>query len=114
MSDPALAPPMRNGEVVFEAPWQGRVFGMAKALADAGVFEWDAFRARLIDELAGWSPVGDQPFAYYDHFQRAFERLLDERGLLPDAALAARIDELVRRPPGHDHEHPSPGHEAPR
>ena len=25
----ATAPPMQNGEVVFDEPWQSRVFGMA-------------------------------------------------------------------------------------
>lgn len=105
----ALAPPMQNGEVVFEAPWQGRVFGMARAMAAAGVFEWDDFRARLIDELATWTP--ERPFAYYDHFLRALERLLTERGLVAEAALAARLDELARRPPGHDHPHDSAGHD---
>ncbi len=27
-----LAVPRRNGELVFEAPWEGRVFGMTVAL----------------------------------------------------------------------------------
>ncbi|HEX7037142.1 MAG TPA: nitrile hydratase accessory protein [Pseudomonadales bacterium] len=99
----AAAPPMQNGEVVFEAPWQGRVFGMARAMAAAGVFEWDEFRARLIDELATWTP--EQPFAYYDHFLHALERVLSERGLVSETALAARLDALARRPPGHDHAH---------
>lgn len=29
----AAALPRRNGELVFEAPWQGRAFGLALALA---------------------------------------------------------------------------------
>ena len=29
-----MAPPAANGEVVFEAPWQGRVFAMARLLAE--------------------------------------------------------------------------------
>ena len=33
--DGRIAPPTANGEVVFEAPWQGRVFGMARLLAEA-------------------------------------------------------------------------------
>ena len=52
--DGTLSPPMVNGEVVFETPWQGRVFGMAKSLADAGLYSWDEFRACLIDEVARW------------------------------------------------------------
>ena len=30
----SLAVPRKNGELVFEAPWEGRVFGMAVALSD--------------------------------------------------------------------------------
>ena len=35
-----LQPPMQNGEVVFEAPWQSRVFSMAVSLSEAKVFHW--------------------------------------------------------------------------
>ena len=48
------APPMANGELVFEAPWQGRIFGMATHLAEQGVYAWDDFRARLIARIAAW------------------------------------------------------------
>ena len=41
---PALAPPMANGELLFEAPWQARVFGMARALSEQGLYTWDEFR----------------------------------------------------------------------
>ena len=40
-----IAPPMANGELVFESPWEGRVFGMARVLCEQGLFEWDEFRA---------------------------------------------------------------------
>ena len=43
---------MVNGELNFEAPWQGRVFAMANALCDAGLFEWSEFQQSLIDEIA--------------------------------------------------------------
>ena len=31
----AAAPPRSNGELVFEAPWESRSFGMAVALSEA-------------------------------------------------------------------------------
>ena len=34
-------PPMANGEVLFDEPWQGRVFAMALLLVDQGCFAWD-------------------------------------------------------------------------
>ena len=38
------AMPRKNGEFVFEAPWEGRAFGMAVALKDQGHCEWGDFR----------------------------------------------------------------------
>src|SRR5262249_56447728 len=51
MSGPA-ALPRRNGELVFEAPWQGRVFGMALARVDRLVVPWAEFQRRVIAEVA--------------------------------------------------------------
>lgn len=98
-----LAPPMANGEVIFEAPWQSRVFGMARALADAGVYDWEEFRVLLIEEIGRWDRQGEGAFAYYDHFLAAFERLLEHKRLLPPGGLQDRTDALARRPHGHDH-----------
>lgn len=101
--DGALAPPMVNGEVVFEAPWQGRVFGMARALAEDGVYDWEEFRTCLIEEIADWdrSPAGE--YRYYDHFLRAFEKLLESKGLVSAGVLGERTQTLRARPHGHDH-----------
>ncbi|MEQ8859515.1 MAG: nitrile hydratase accessory protein [Pseudomonadales bacterium] len=104
-----LAPPMANGEVLFDAPWQGRVFGMARALAQAGAYDWDEFRARLMDEIAGWDRRhGADPtaeYAYYDHFLRAFERLLADKGLVSADSVGARATAFRARPHGYDHHH---------
>jgi nitrile hydratase accessory protein len=101
------APPMANGELAFEAPWQGRAFGMATALAAAGVFSWDEFRAELIARIAAWeerAPEGTD-YPYYDCFLEALERLLEVRGVLPAADLSARRASFEGRRPGHDHPH---------
>jgi hypothetical protein len=47
-----LAVPRKNGELVFAAPWEGRVFGMAVALSDNELYAWDDFRDRLVLEIA--------------------------------------------------------------
>ena len=36
-----LAPPRLNGELVFETPWESRVFGITMALFESGKFEWE-------------------------------------------------------------------------
>jgi nitrile hydratase accessory protein len=110
-----VAPPMVNGELAFDAPWQGRVFGMARGLAERGVFEWDAFRARLIEQIASFdraldrntvvSGVSTPDFHYYDHFLRALESLLVDRSIIAPGELRARVRAFGERPHGHDHDH---------
>ena len=43
----ALALPRSNGELIFDAPWQGRLFGLVVHLCKAGAFEWDEFKTHL-------------------------------------------------------------------
>ncbi len=99
------APPMANGELVFEAPWQGRVFGMATSLADQDIYAWDDFRQRLIDRIAAWeanAPEG-APYHYYDRFLEALEDVLVERDLVRSGELRDRVHAYAARPHGHDH-----------
>ncbi len=103
-----LAPPLANGELVFEAPWQGRVFGMARSLCESGLYSWDEFRQRLIKSIALWelaNPDAQDSYEYYDLFLTAFENLLADKDLLGGAVLSGLIAELTTRPHGHDHEH---------
>lgn len=101
----ALAPPMANGEIVFEAPWQSRVFGMTRALCEAGLFDWDDFRAQLIREIGRHESSGQAAaeYQYFDHFLAAFERLLADLQLCQADELDLRRDLLAARPHGHDH-----------
>jgi nitrile hydratase accessory protein len=83
----AAAPPRRNGELVFEAPWQGRAFGLALGVVERLGVEWQAFQQRLIAAIAA------QPEApYYDCWVAALERLLLDFGV----ASAEEIDAAER------------------
>jgi cobaltochelatase CobN len=75
------AAPRRNGEMVFDAPWQGRVFGMAVALSEAGLLPWEEFRQALMGEIAAAEARGGE-FRYYDAWLAALERVLADRALL--------------------------------
>jgi hypothetical protein len=72
--DGPAAPPRQNGELVFEAPWQGRAFGLCVALLEREGLGWDAFRPFLIAELQA-----DPQRAYYDSFALALERFAQAR-----------------------------------
>ena len=73
----AAALPRRNGELVFEAPWQGRAFGMALTLVAGLGLPWAEFQRRLIDEIATHPDT-----AYWDSWLAALERLAIDRSLV--------------------------------
>jgi nitrile hydratase accessory protein len=73
--------PRQNGELVFDAPWQGRVFGMAIALSEQGVVPWEEFRRALIEAVAAAEARGGE-FHYYEVWLTAFERVLAAHGLV--------------------------------
>lgn len=105
--DGTARPPMANGELVFEAPWQGRAFGMASTLVGAGIFTWDEFRVALIAHIANWErgSAPDTPYPYYDCFLAALEDLLLARGVIARDSIDARADAIGARGDGHDHDH---------
>lgn len=104
-TDGTAAPPRRNGELIFAAPWESRVFGLTMLLHRAGLFEWDDFRALLIEEIGAWEarhPDG-QGWSYYERWQAAFEKLLAAKGLCNTEELDSKSTALASRPAGHDH-----------
>jgi cobaltochelatase CobN len=84
-----VAVPRQNGELVFDAPWQGRAFGLAVALSEQGLFPWEEFRQALIGEVAAAEARGGA-FRYYDAWLAAFERVLAARGVLSAAEVEER------------------------
>ena len=88
----AAALPRKNGELVFDAPWHGRVFGMAAALEERHVYTWDEFRERLIDRIAE-AERGQDPFDYYACWLAAFEDILAEKGMALDPEISERTNE---------------------
>jgi nitrile hydratase accessory protein len=79
----------RNGELVFNQPWESRAFGMTVALRESHPFEWESFRVRLEREIAAAGPADDGT-RYYEYWLAAFERLLTDEGLLSSEELADR------------------------
>lgn len=104
----AAALPRRNGELVFDALWEGRVFGMAVAMHERGYYPWREFRDLLVEEIAAADAAGDSS-GYYQCFLAALERLALSRGLVSREELEARTAEYAagaRDELGeHEHEH---------
>jgi nitrile hydratase accessory protein len=99
--------PRENGELVFAAPWESRVFAMAVALHEQGLYDWDVFRDRLVAEIGAHD--GEDGGRYYERWLGAFERVLLDRDILGGAELEARTREVAHENDhGHDH---AEGHE---
>ena len=90
----AAALPRKNGELVFAAPWEGRAFGMAVALSEARLLDWEQFRQGLIAEIAKDEARGHDA-AYYEQWLASFERLLVEQGIVTPEEIEARATEFT-------------------
>jgi nitrile hydratase accessory protein len=104
--------PRRNGELVFEAPWEARAFGVAVALCREHGLDWDEFRGRLIAEIGAWEAehgAATEGWSYYERWLAALERLVVERGLVAPAELDTRTAEIAHavahEHDDHDHHH---------
>ena len=71
------APPRRNGELVFDAPWEGRAFGMAVALLEREGLAWDDFRPHLVRAIEA-----DPEHTYYEQLAVALDAFVAARNLL--------------------------------
>jgi nitrile hydratase accessory protein len=99
------APPRINGELVFESPWESRLFGLTMSLHEAGLFDWAEFRRLLIEEIGIWD-VEEHPeedWNYYEHWAAAFEKMLAKKNFCAPAELDGRVATFSSRPHGHNH-----------
>ncbi len=88
------APPRKNGELVFKAPWEGRAFGMALAVRAHRGFPWSGLQSLLEKRIADAGP-SDDGTRYYEHWMTSLEDLLVQRGLIARADLERRTLEYL-------------------
>lgn len=103
-----IAPPRANGELVFDAPWQSRAFGVTAALADAGRLDWADFQAALIARVGQADASGDdtgEPDGYWRCWLDALGAVTASTGQVATEQWERRAGELAAREPGHDHVH---------
>lgn len=100
------APPRLNGELVFDAPWQTRAFGMAAALVEAGEIDWAQFQTALIGRVrVADSTDADtgSPSVYWQCWLDSLGEVAARARLVDRSAWSDRSERLAARPPGHDH-----------
>jgi nitrile hydratase accessory protein len=73
---------------VFAEPWQAQAFALAVKLSELGYFTWTEWADALATELKNSEP--DDGSRYYEHWLRALERIVAEKGLTDPAALLDR------------------------
>lgn len=93
----AAALPRKSGELLFHDPWEGEAFAMAVSLCEQGHYDWSEFQARLIEQIA----IADQQdpetrASYYESWLRAFEKLLQAKGILERKAISKRVSNMKR------------------
>jgi nitrile hydratase accessory protein len=68
---------------VFREPWEAQAFAMALVLHDRGMFTWSEWASTLGDEIKRAQAAGDPDTGetYYQHWLKALERLVAEKGV---------------------------------
>ena len=92
--DTQIALPRENGELVFQAPWEARAFGLAVALNEKDLYEWREFSSQLASEIADAEQNND-PSSYYARWVASLEELVIAQGLISREQLDARTAEYA-------------------
>lgn len=86
--------PRADGAPVFEDAWQAQAFAMTITLFERGVFTWPEWARYLGDEIKAAQGAGDPDLGntYYEHWLKALEKLVAEKGIVANAELTDRRD----------------------
>ena len=106
-----LARQLQCDEVsVFSAPWEARAFAIALGLSQTGLFTWDEFREHLIAEVGTTDRIRERDGTnrqgeYYEHFLRALETVVTEKGIATRSELITKFAQLqgTSAPDAHEH-----------
>ena len=103
--DEQIALPRKNGELVFEAPWEARVFGLAVALNESGHYPWRDFSQGLAAEIATAEQEGSSS-SYYERWLASLEKLVIAKGLMTREELEAwTAKQALDEQDDHHHHH---------
>lgn len=93
---PAILPdlPREDGSPVFAEAWQAQAFAMTVTLYERGIFTWPEWAEHLSAEIKAAQRAGDPDLGdtYYEHWLRALEKLIAEKGILATSELSDRRD----------------------
>ncbi len=103
--DEQIALPRQNGELVFEAPWEARAFGLAVALHESGLYPWRDFSQELAIEIATAEHKGISS-SYYERWLASLEKLVIAQGTITREELdAVTAQQALDEHNDHHHHH---------
>lgn len=84
--------PRNDDGPVFDEAWQAQAFAMTVALHERNIFTWREWAERLGSEIKAAQAAGDpdRGDTYYDHWLRALESLVAEKGIVATMELTDR------------------------
>ena len=94
--------PRKNGELVFESPWEARAFGIAVALSETGQYPWRDFGEALASEVRR-AENEQEDSTYYERWLRALHGVAVVKGLVSEE----EVLEKARETAADDHHHTS-------
>lgn len=79
---------------VFNEPWEAQAFAMTVALSRQGLFEWTEWVEVFTDEIKIAQDAGDPDLGdtYYQHWARALEKIIADKGGIDDATVSERAE----------------------
>ena len=110
--DEQVALPRKNGELLFDAPWEARAFGLAVALNEIGLYPWPDFSQELAAEIAASEKQG-RSSSYYERWLASLEKLVIATGTITRAELDAWTAQQAQdeHDDHHHHDHDDDDHE---
>ena len=108
-----IALPRKNGELVFEASWEARAFGLAVALNEKGLYPWRDFSQELATEIATAEQNGISS-SYYESWLASLEKLVIAKGMINREELDAwTAQQALDEHDDHHHHHDDHQHHRP-
>jgi nitrile hydratase accessory protein len=95
--------PLDDEGVVFNSPWEAKVFAVIVSLHQQGHFAWTEWAETISDEIE--NDKGRRPETpYYELWLRAAERIIEAKGLCEAGDLVGMKDALLAEQ-ANDHAH---------
>jgi len=94
MNEPLPLQPHDEDGPVFREPWEAQAFALAVELSQRGLFTWPEWTEAFATEIKTAQAAGDPDLGdtYYEHWTRALEKLIADKGGIDDATVTEQAE----------------------